>query len=141
MDKTLIERRAGAAYRRPNFPVQFKRQLAERSFEPGASVALIARENDINANLLFKWRRQYPAGAYGPPSLPGQINLTPADEALLLPVTVVDEAPVLSTSAPIREVTKQTESSCEVEFDRACLRIRGDVSPSMLKLLIRELSR
>jgi transposase len=33
------------------------------------------------------------------------------------------------------------ENVCEVEFDRARLRIRGEVSPATLKLLIRELSR
>jgi transposase len=30
---------------------------------------------------------------------------------------------------------------CEVDFDHARLRIRGEVSPSTLRLLIRELSR
>ncbi|MFM0431815.1 transposase [Paraburkholderia aspalathi] len=36
------------------------RQLAGQFFQPSALVALIARETEINANLLFKWRRQYP---------------------------------------------------------------------------------
>lgn len=48
VDRTLSERLAGEAYKRPNFPVEFKRRLVEQSFEPGASVALIARENEIN---------------------------------------------------------------------------------------------
>ena len=64
MDKTLNWRAGGGAYRRPNFPTEFKRQLVEQSLEPGASVALIARSNDINANMLFKWRRQYLEGKY-----------------------------------------------------------------------------
>ena len=37
----------------------FKRELVERSLQPGASVAAIALENGINANLLFNWRRLY----------------------------------------------------------------------------------
>lgn len=141
VDRTLSERCAGDTYRRPNFPVDFKRRLVERSFEPGASVALIARANEINANLLFKWRRQYLAGAYGPLSLPERANLTPANETPLLPVEVISEAPALVASEPIREVVQPSESCCEVEFDRARLHIRGDVSPAMLRLLIRELSR
>jgi transposase len=141
VDKTLSERRTGAAYKRPNFPVEFKRQLVERSFEVGASVAVIARENEINANLLFKWRRQYLAGAYGPLSLPERANLTPANEMPLLPVEVINEAAALVASEPISKVMQPSESCCEVEFDRARLHIRGDVSPAMLRLLIRELSR
>ena len=37
----------------------FKRELVERSLQPGASVAAIAQDNAINANLLFNWRRLY----------------------------------------------------------------------------------
>ena len=53
MDKSSNGRGAEGRYKRPNFPMEFKRQLAEQSFEPGTSVALIARQNDVNANLLF----------------------------------------------------------------------------------------
>jgi transposase len=141
VDKTSSERRAGAGYKRPNFPVEFKRRLVEQSYEFGASTALIARANEINANLLFKWRRQYLAGAYGPLSLPGQAELKPAEETLLVPVNVSDEALALMPSEPTGETRAAPEGCCEIEFERARLRIRGDVSPAMLQLLIRELSR
>jgi transposase-like protein len=36
--------------------MEFKRQLAERSFEPGVSVALFAHQDEVNANLLFRLR-------------------------------------------------------------------------------------
>ena len=36
---------------------ELKQALVERSLEPGASVAAIAQEHGINANLLFNWRR------------------------------------------------------------------------------------
>jgi transposase-like protein len=35
----------------------FKRALVERSLVPGASVAAIAQDAGVNANLLFNWRR------------------------------------------------------------------------------------
>ncbi|WP_415873136.1 transposase [Burkholderia ubonensis] len=41
--------------------------MVEQTFEPDASVSLVARCNDINTNLLFRWRRQYLEGAFGPP--------------------------------------------------------------------------
>ncbi|WP_346824826.1 transposase [Ralstonia solanacearum] len=33
-----------------------------KSFEPGASVARVAREHDINANQVWSWRRLYAGG-------------------------------------------------------------------------------
>src|ERR1700757_2148259 len=78
VDDVLSGRGNSGPYKRPNFPMEFKRQLAEQSFEPGASVALIARQNDINANLLFKWRRQYLQGAYGLPTV--QANAAPISQ-------------------------------------------------------------
>ena len=36
-----------------------KRRIAELTFEPGASVAVVARANGVNANQVFKWRREY----------------------------------------------------------------------------------
>lgn len=35
-----------------------KRRLVALSYEPGVSVALVARRHEVNANLLFNWRRQ-----------------------------------------------------------------------------------
>ena len=29
------------------------------SYRPGVSVSVVARRNDVNANLLFTWRRRY----------------------------------------------------------------------------------
>src|ERR1700682_4207665 len=128
VDKTLRARTADGAYKRPNFPTEFKRQLVEQSLEPGASVALIARRNDINANLLFKWRRQYLKGAYGLATRLAHTRPEPGHERpVLWPVKIVPETPALS---PIwrRKATEPLENVCEVEFDHARLRIRGDVS-------------
>jgi len=141
VDRTSSKRRAGAGYKRPNFPVAFKRRLVEQSYESGASTALIARANDINANLLFEWRRQYLAGAYGPLALPGCVAPPSNDGIRLVPLHVVDDAPAVIPSEPAHATVPAAEGSCEIEFESARLRIRGDVSAAMLKLLIRELSR
>lgn len=65
LDKSWSGRGDERRYKRLNIPMKFKRQLAEQSFEHGPSVALIARQNDVNANLLFRWRHQYLDGAFG----------------------------------------------------------------------------
>ena len=42
--------------------VSEKRQIVELTFEPGASVALVARAHGVNANQVFKWRRAFERG-------------------------------------------------------------------------------
>jgi transposase len=44
--------------RRQLWSIDRKRQIISESFEPGASVADVARRHGVNANLLFTWRRQ-----------------------------------------------------------------------------------
>ena len=39
-----------------------KRRIAELTFEPGASVSVVARANGVNANQVFKWRRALKRG-------------------------------------------------------------------------------
>ncbi|MGE5387349.1 MAG: transposase [Hyphomicrobiales bacterium] len=35
-----------------------KRRIVEESLEQGASIAEVARRHELNANLLFTWRRK-----------------------------------------------------------------------------------
>jgi transposase len=39
-----------------------KRRIVGETFEPGASVSAVARRHELNANLLFTWRREMGAG-------------------------------------------------------------------------------
>ncbi|WP_415873368.1 transposase, partial [Burkholderia ubonensis] len=76
--------------KRPNFADEFKRALVEQTFEPDASVSLVARCNDINTNLLFRWRRQYLEGAFGPPRPEHVGHQKPTDGILNRPGFVGD---------------------------------------------------
>ncbi|WP_232447283.1 IS66-like element accessory protein TnpA [Burkholderia ubonensis] len=140
MDETLPAKRVKSS-KRPNFADEFKRALVEQTFEPGASVSLIARRSDVNTNLLFRWRRQYLDGAFGPPR-PEHVDQKPPDGvAALLPVSLVGETAVPTSAMATAQAATTAEGVCEIEFERARVRLRGDVSPATLKLLIRELSR
>lgn len=39
-----------------------KKRIVEETLQPGASVSTVARRHDINANLLFTWRRRIGGG-------------------------------------------------------------------------------
>ena len=42
--------------------VSEKRQIVQLTLEPGASVAEVARAHRVNANQVFKWRREFERG-------------------------------------------------------------------------------
>ena len=43
--------------RRRRWTAEEKRRIVEETRAPGSSVSVVARRHDINANLLFKWKR------------------------------------------------------------------------------------
>ena len=81
----------GAGRRRyRSWPESLKREIVAASLVPGASVSLVARRYDVNANQLFHWRKLYRDGLLGAADPSG-----PA----LVPVTVVAE-PIGGSGAP-----------------------------------------
>ncbi|MCP4329322.1 MAG: transposase [Alphaproteobacteria bacterium] len=58
--------------RRRRWPEALKRQIVAETRAPGASVSVVARRHDVNANQLFRWRREYEAR-----SLAGDPGLVP----------------------------------------------------------------
>ena len=60
----------------------FKRQIVAETLEPGASVSIVARQHDVNANQLFKWRREM--APEQPPGLEQSVTM--------LPVAIAPEA-------------------------------------------------
>ena len=68
----------GARGRR-RWPEAEKRRIVAETLEPGASVSVVARRHDVNANQVFSWRRQYHEGLLGDgpgatAMLPGEIR-------------------------------------------------------------------
>src|SRR3954447_938546 len=80
-----------------------KRRIVEESLRPGASVAVVARRHDLNANLLFTWRRQArtPGPAAGPPAGPPAV--VAPEPAAFVPIGVFgcapDEGPAMLATA------------------------------------------
>ena len=52
-----VSRSGSAAKRRRVRPEDEKRRIVAETYERGASVSAVARGHDLNANLLFSWRR------------------------------------------------------------------------------------
>jgi transposase len=47
--------------RHKSWPEALKREIVAASFAPGASVSVVARQYDANANQVFAWRKRFGA--------------------------------------------------------------------------------
>ena len=110
----------------------FKQELVRQSLEPGASVSAIALRSGINANMLFKWRREHVRAAGDAlPTVLLPIEVAPASEVMSIP-TSTGPTPSPSRSAPRNGVI-------ELEFAGAQLRLRGTVDEDSLCSVLRAL--
>ena len=62
--------------RRRLWSVEEKRRIVAETLQPGASVSVVARRHDVNANMLFTWRRSL--GAADSSASAGVMTLVPA---------------------------------------------------------------
>jgi transposase len=84
--------------RNKRWPEALKREIVAASFAPGASVSIVARQYDVNANQVFSWRRRYRASEHSPApalSTPGLLPVTitpgPDDEDASPPAPTTSE--------------------------------------------------
>src|SRR5882672_7446667 len=103
-----------------------KRQIVAETLAPGASVSVVARRHDLNANMLFTWRRQM-----------GTAALVPAGEGVkFVPAAIaVEAAPAVS---PASSVAGRMEIVL-APGDRVI--VSTDVDPAVLAHVVKILSR
>ncbi len=123
----------------------FKAELVEQCLVPGASVAAVALAGGVNANLLFKWRRDHLRSK----RLSGAVS---SSSTVLVPVQVTtgmdtgvgqsqSSAPSLA-SAPMAVVTQRAArvaGTIELDIAGATLRLRGPVDEVSLYSVLRAL--
>jgi transposase len=111
------------------YSLEFKQQVVQETLEPGTSVSVVARRHDMNANVVFEWKRLYREGKL---KLPGvEAALTSFTE--VLPVNVIDLP--LPVPRPAHLSANESPSTAgnvppcvceiEVEIGKRRVRIRG----------------
>ena len=108
----------------------FKRELVERSLQPGASVAAIAQDNAINANLLFNWRRLYLRRG-------GSTIATTSPAPTLLPVTVEEQ--LVATACKAAAPARAPSGVIEIDIGTARVRVRGVVDEATVRCVLQAL--
>ena len=116
-----------------------KRQIVERAMQPGASIARVAREHGVNANMVHYWRKLYRQGRLGE---------NKANSVHLLPVSVSESAtnavaePVTKlASLPATPMPSTCSGSIYIEFPKIHLRIESGADATLLRLVLESLSR
>src|ERR1700733_13269978 len=104
---------------------QGRRRILEETQQPGASVAVIARQHGVNANQVFHWRKLYRERRLG---------VEPA-AAQLVPVRISDV--MNGEQGP----TKFYAGVIVVEIGRARIRIEGAVDADSLRLILERVGR
>jgi len=131
MDGAITTGRKRRVFRR----VEEKLRIVKLTLEPGASVAGIALANGVNANQVFRWKRQYERGELRS----GGTKRATA----LVPVTIAadPEAPkLLEPSIPTAALP--SAGSVTIEFPgRALLSIEGAADPAVIRAVLESLTR
>ena len=107
----------------------FKRKILELTEQPGASVAAIALEHGVNANLVFTWRRAKLERKRGAGS-------GAARQAVLLPVSVDPQESLVAVAAHSAHATDVKASVIEIEIDGARVVLRGHVNPASVRSVL-----
>src|SRR5258707_2740265 len=86
--------------KRRQYSEALRRQIVAETLEPGSSVSIVARRHDVNANQLFKWRREVM------PEQPPEV----VDRGAMLPVEIVP-------APERRQPRRQVERAGVIEID------------------------
>jgi transposase len=113
---------------------QERRRIVEETLKPGASVSLVARAHDVNANMVFKWRKQYHEGRL-------DIAPTPNTSSTLVPVKISDALPIVRRAPARRRLKAGRAGIIDIDLGHARVRIEGAADPDCVRAALEGLSR
>jgi len=117
-----------SARRRRNrsWPEALKREIVAATFAPGASVSVVARRYDVNANQVFSWRKRFR-------DVPPAAGVKAASR--LVPVMVTQES-----DAVARQPSAVAET-IEIELGNYRVRVGSAVDAQALRRVLDVLER
>ncbi|MEX3605566.1 MAG: transposase [Burkholderia sp.] len=131
MDTTLLDtEKPGSRKERPNHSPEFWHRIAIVACEPGVSVAKLAREHGLNANLAFNWQHR------------SRAEQRASEATAALPVTVVSDMEAVIAAPPIKpEIAKPAVpvDTIEVRIERVVVKVDGVADPDMLRTVLQSL--
>ena len=116
---------------RRQYTEAFRRELVERCLQSGASVSGIALENGINANVVFRWRREHLRAVSG-------VARHGAAQAVLLPVKLA-AAMTRTEPASMSSCSPVPTGVIEIDIGAARVRLRGSVDEANVRCVLQTL--
>jgi len=116
-----------------------KRRIVELVMPPGASIARVAREHGVNANMVHYWRKLYRQGRLGE-SKTNSVRLLPVSVSEPAVATVVEPVSKLA-SLPATPMPSSPTGSIYIEFPKIHLRIESGADAALLRLVLEALPR
>ena len=123
---------------RRRYSQEFKRQVVKATLAPRASVAGVALQHRMNANILFKWRRKFLQ----------DLAASKGRAANMLPVTIEGGS---DGGLPACAVSKSSANECargaalfeciEIELPDARVRLKGAVDAQALRSVLEVLAK
>jgi transposase len=113
----LVDTNGLARKRNKRWPEVMKRQIVAETPQPGASVSVVARRHDVNANQVFKWCKQY------------EDAIKPTGEAGLVPVRL---RPAAALAAEVGTIEIELRGGARV-------RVSGAVDGTALRQVLEQL--
>ncbi len=121
---------SGKRRRNKRWPEALKREIVAATYLPGASVSVVARQYDVNANQVFGWRRRL----RNPDQQPA--SLSPPATPALVPVTITSE-PEGDVAAPPAPAVPTASDRIEIELaDDYRVRVGSDFDSRALKRVL-----
>ena len=114
-----------------------KRSIVELALRPGASIARIAREHGVNANMVHYWRKLYREGRLGQGKAEG-VHLLPVTLSEAVPTAVRQPATALSAPASLPAATT---GAIYIEFPKIHLRVESGADAALLRVVLEALQR
>ena len=112
-----------------------KRRIVELAMQPGASIARIAREHGVNANMVHYWRKLYREG---------RLRENKTNSVRLLPVSVSEPA-VTAVVEPLTNLSPSPSTaysgSIYIEFAKIHLLIESGADAALLRVVLESLQR
>ena len=110
-ENKMVEVLTGAKQRRRRTP-QEKIAIVQQSMEPGMTVSYVARLHGVNANQVFKWRKQYQEGSLT--AITAGEDVVPASELTAAMKQIRELQRLLGKKTMENEILKEA-----VEYGRA----------------------
>jgi transposase len=112
-----------------------KRRIVEMVLQPGVSVARVAQAEGVNANQVFKWRREYRNG---------QLTEAGQSAALMLPVIVgpASCASGVELSTPVHPEPAALTGAIHIELPgRATISVEHGADCTLLQMILESLRK